>query len=73
MCYEVISKELFTLKYCLNRYKTQEICDKVADALLATLKFVSNYTVTNEILETLNNTVFSNDDIVFCWCRLWFC
>ena len=65
MCYEVISKELFTLKYCLNRYKTQEICDKVVDALLATLKFVSNYTVTNEILETLNNTVFSNDDIVF--------
>ena len=30
MCNELVSKELFMLKHCLDRYKTQEMRDKSA-------------------------------------------
>ena len=29
MCDKVISEETFTLKYCRDKYKVQEMCDKV--------------------------------------------
>ena len=29
------------LEYCLDRYKTQEMCDKEVDAFLSTLKFIA--------------------------------
>ena len=35
-----ISKDSFMLKYCVDRCKTQEMCDKAVDAFLRTLKFV---------------------------------
>ena len=31
------------LKYCLNRYKNLEKCDKAVDIFLPTLKFVPNW------------------------------
>ena len=40
MCDKVVSEEPFILKYCLVRYKTKEMCDKVVDASLPALKFV---------------------------------
>ena len=30
----------FILKYCLDRYKNQEMCDKAVDDSLSALKFV---------------------------------
>ena len=53
------------LKYCIDRHRTQEICDKAVDALLPALKFVPDYFVTNKLLEKLANVVLSNDDIFF--------
>ena len=38
---KAVSKEIFMLKYCLNRYKTQEISEKADDACLQSLKLVS--------------------------------
>ena len=32
MCDKVVSEDPFTLKCCLDRYKTQEMCDKAVDA-----------------------------------------
>ena len=52
------------LKYCVDRYKTQEICDKAVDVCLPALKFVPNWFVTNKMLENLDNVLY-NDDIVF--------
>ena len=52
-------------KYCIDTYKTQEMCDKAFDACLADLKFVPDWFVTTEMLEKLDNVVFSSDDIVF--------
>ena len=51
------------LKYWLDRYKTQEMCDKAVDACLPALNFVPDWFVPNIMLEKLDNAVFSNDDI----------
>ena len=53
------------LKYCHDRYKTQEMCDKAIDAYLPALKFISDWFVINKMLENLDIIVFSNDNIVF--------
>ena len=39
-CDKAVSEDPFMPKYCLDRYKTQEICDKVVDDFLPALKFV---------------------------------
>ena len=36
MCDKILSKEPFMLKYCLDRYKTQEVCNKAFDTFLPT-------------------------------------
>ena len=48
MCDKVVSEDPFILKCCLDRYKTQEICNKAADAFLPTLKFIHDWFVTNK-------------------------
>ena len=53
------------LKYCLDRCKTQEMCDKAVDFFLPTLKFASDWFVTYKMLQELDDFIFSNDDIVF--------
>ena len=42
MCDKAVSSDLFMLKFCLHRYKTQEMCDKTAEDFLPALKFVPN-------------------------------
>ena len=48
------------LKFCLDRYKTQEVCDESDDTCLPALKPTPNCFVANKILEKLDNFVFSN-------------
>ena len=43
---------------CLDKYKTQDICDKVVDACLTALKFVPDWYVANKILNVLDNAAF---------------
>ena len=51
------------LKYCIERYKTQEICNKVLDDCLPASKFNPGWSVTNKMFKKLEYVVFSNDDI----------
>ena len=51
------------LKFPLDRYKNQEMCDKVDDSL-PILKFVPDWFVTNEIMKKLQNALFRDDDIL---------
>ena len=53
------------VKYCYDRYKIQEMSDKAVDAYMLALKFVSDWFVTNKMLEKLDGAVFSTADIVF--------
>ena len=41
MCSKVVSENSFMLKYCLDRYKIQEMFDKAVYASLPKLKFIS--------------------------------
>ena len=58
-----VSGKPFMLKYCLIRYKSQEMCDKAVDAFLTTSKFVPNWPFTKKMLENPDDVVFSNDEI----------
>ena len=63
------------LKYCLDRYKTQEICDKAVDNFLPALKLVIDWFVTSKIIRKLTddnilfldensgNVTFSSDEV----------
>ena len=42
MCNKVVSEDCFMLKYCFNRYKTQDMCDKILDVFLPTLTLFLN-------------------------------
>ena len=53
------------LKYCYDRYQTQEMCDKAVVAYLPALKLVSNQFFTNKMLKKLDGAVFSNNKKVF--------
>ena len=48
------------LKYYLDRYKTQEMCDKSVDTCLLALKLVPDCFVTNKMFQKLGNFVVSN-------------
>ena len=40
MCDRINSNDPFKLKYCDDRYKTQEMCNKAIDDFLPALKYV---------------------------------
>ena len=71
MCDKVVSKDLFMIKNCSDKFKTQEICDKAVDSHLLTFKLVTDWIVTNKMIINdwyvfgdLNSdfaTVFSRD------------
>ena len=38
MCDKVISENKFMLKFCFDKYRTHEMCNKAVDTFLPTLK-----------------------------------
>ena len=61
----VIFEDPFMLVYCPDRYKTQIMCDEAADDCLAALELLPDLFVTSKMLEKLDNTLQTNDDILF--------
>ena len=55
---------LYTI-YCPDKYKTQKICDEIVDDCLAALKFISDWFVTNKMLEKFHNALHANDNMLF--------
>ena len=62
---KVVREDPFILKYCHNKYKAQEMCDRVVDPSLLALKFVPDWFVTNKMIKKLDSTVFSDNYLVF--------
>ena len=64
-----VSKDPFVLEYCLDRYKTQEMCNKDVDLCLLALKLVPDWLVMKKkkkkMIKKLTDAALSNDDIVF--------
>ena len=48
---EIISGDLFPIRYVPDQYKTQQMCDKAVDDFLTALKFVPDWFVTNVIIK----------------------
>ena len=65
ICDKVVSEDCFMLKYCLDRSKTQETCDKAVDAFLPTLTIFLDWIVTKIMIQKPGDVVLSNDDAVF--------
>ena len=53
------------LKYCIDRYKTQKVCDEAVDYYLLVLTFIPDWFVTSKILETFHDALLANNDILF--------
>ena len=51
------------LKHCLDRYKTQEMCDKAVSDFLPTLNSVPDCFIIIKMLDKLDNVVFFNGGI----------
>ena len=64
-CDKFVSENPFLLKFCHDRYKKQEICDKVVDSFLLALKFVPDWFVTNKTIKKLCTGLFPNEGILF--------
>ena len=67
---KVVFKEPFMLKYCCDRYKTHEMCDKAVDACFPTLKCIPDWLVVSKLLEKLDGAVFSKLLFIL---DLWLC
>ena len=65
MCDKTVFKEHFMLKHCSDKYKTQKMCVKAVDSYLLTLKFVPYWFVMSKMLEKLDNSVFTNEEIFY--------
>ena len=65
MCDKAVSSDSFMLKYCINRCRTQKMCDKAVDDCLPTLKFLPDLFVTSKMFQKLDDISFANDDIHF--------
>ena len=64
MCDKVIFKEPFILKYCHDRHKTQEMCDKAVDIFYQHYNLFLTTLLQIKCFKKLDNDVFSNN-IVF--------
>ena len=56
-------KELFILKYCLDKFKYQQIYKETVDTCLLLTKVA--WFVTNKLLKDLENAAFFNEKMVF--------
>ena len=57
MCEKAFSEDFFMLKYCLDRYKTQEMCDKALNNFLPTLNFIPDWFATSKLFKKIYNAL----------------
>ena len=50
MCVRVVSKDIFILIYCPERYKPQKMCNKAVDDCLTAPKFIPGWFATMKIV-----------------------
>ena len=65
MYYKILSDDPFKLKYCHDRYKTQEMFTKFVGDFLPALKFVFNWLVTSKMIKKLLTALYIDDNILY--------
>ena len=61
----VVSEVPFIIVYCLDKCKTQRMCDEAVDNCLAALKFIPDLFVASKMFENFDKALLANDDILF--------
>ena len=61
---EIVSERSFMLKCCPDRYKTQEMCNKVVDHFPPALKFVPDWFIMSKMIKRFHGALFTNDKIL---------
>ena len=49
MCVNVVSEDPFLILYCSDKYKTQKVCEKADNDILAALKLILHWFVTSKM------------------------
>ena len=62
---KIVSGDFSILKYCHDRCKAQEMCDKTIDDFLPALKFAPDWVFTSEMIEKLQTDLFVDDNLLF--------
>ena len=57
-------ENLIKLKYCPDKYITQNMCDEPADDFLPTSNFVPDWFVTSKIIKKLFTALFADENIL---------
>ena len=64
MCDRVVSEDLFLIVYCINKYKTQRMCDKAVDDSLAAFKYIADWFVTSKMIKELFTALYAYENII---------
>ena len=65
MCNKIVSKDAFMLKYCLDKYISQTMCNEAVDDFLPTLNFVSDWFATSKMIKKFFIASCADDNILF--------
>ena len=65
MCEQIVSKDLFLMFYCPDKYKTQRKCDEALDDCVAVLIFFLIGLLQVKLLKNCSCALHANDDILF--------
>ena len=65
MCERINSEIPFSLRYILDQYKTQTICNKAVDDCLAALKLAPDWFVTRKTIKKLFTVLYVDENILY--------
>ena len=65
LCDKIVSEDHFMLRYCHDKYKTQNVCDNAVYSCLLALENVTDWFATSKMIKKLDSVIFFDDYIVF--------
>ena len=65
MCERINSEIPFSLRYVLDQYKTQKMCNKAVDDCLAALKLAPDWFVTRKMIKKLFTVLYVDENILY--------
>ena len=61
MCDRTIYEDSFSIRYVLDQYKTQQMCDEAVNDYLAALKFVPDWLITYKMIKILFSAFYADE------------
>ena len=64
MCHSIISEDRFSIRYVLDQYKTQRMCDKAVGYCGTALRFVPDWFGTNKMIKIFFIALHADENIL---------